>query len=178
MVAKIIQTARAYITRQGYFCDMPVPTDSTSSFPKLALPAADLKLRTRGSHTEVQCLSRGNYVRLEPEEWVRQHWLSYLHHQLGYPIGVMAAEYPLLLNGMKRRADIVCHDPNGTPLVMIECKRPAIKLNQAALDQVLRYNISLQIPCLIVSNGMKHHAYGWKNDQLEPLDHVPPYSAF
>ncbi|MDE0979742.1 MAG: type I restriction enzyme HsdR N-terminal domain-containing protein [Flavobacteriales bacterium] len=157
---------------------MPSHIDSTSSFPKLTLPLADLKLRTQGGLTEVQCLSRGKYVRLEPEEWVRQHWLSYLHRQLGYPIGVIAAEYPLILNGMKRRADIVCHDPNGKPLVMIECKRPAIKLNQAALDQVLRYNISLQIPCLIVSNGLRHHAYSWKNNQLEPLDQVPPYSAF
>lgn len=156
---------------------MPASMNPSSIFPQLALPAVNFTLRASGEHQEVQCLSRRKYVRLEPEEWVRQHWLHYLHEQLGYPLGAMVAEYPLQLNGMKRRADIVCHSPNGEPLLMVECKRPAIKLNQAALDQVVRYNIALQIPILIVSNGLQHHAYNWKNGQPQSLDHIPPYSA-
>ena len=177
MVAKIIQTARGHLTGPRYFCHMPTTLHATSSFPKLTLPEVDLKLRSSSEYQEVLCLSRKKFVRLEPEEWVRQHWLHYLHHQLHYPLGAMVAEYPLELNGMKRRADIVCHDPNGNPLLMVECKRPTIKLNQASLDQVMRYNITLQIPCLIASNGLQHHAYGWEKGQLRPLDQVPPYSA-
>jgi len=148
---------------------------SPSSFPKLTLPEAALKLRTIGKLTEVQCLSRRTYVRLEPEEWVRQHWLHYLHNELDYPIGSMVAEYPLELNGMKRRADIVCHDTQGNPLIMVECKRPAIKLNQATLDQVVRYNIALRIPCLIVTNGLQHHAYAMHNSKMQSTDRIPPY---
>lgn len=146
------------------------------SFPALNLPSAELKFRQIDELTEVQCLSRKTFVRLEPEEWVRQHWLHYLNNQLGYPIGAMVAEYTLQLNGMKRRADIVCHDTLGNPLLMVECKRPGIKLSQESLNQVMRYNIELQIPCLIITNGLQHHAYVLKSDTLQPLDHIPHYS--
>ena len=146
------------------------------SFPTLTLPSVELKLRQKGHFTEVQCLSRKSYVRLEPEEWVRQHWLHYLNQQLGYPIGVMVAEYPLKINGMNRRADIVCHDTIGNPILMVECKRPGVKLSQASLNQVMRYNIELQIPCLVISNGLQHHVYALQNNKLQALDHIPPYS--
>jgi hypothetical protein len=142
----------------------------------LNLPPADLMVRQEKGTWEVQCLSRKKWMKLEPEEWVRQHWISFLHHHLGYPSGGIAVELALKFNGMQKRADIVCHGVGGHPLVVVECKRPSIRLNQTALDQVLRYNIALQIPCMIVSNGLQHHAYALTEQGTDVLEKIPLYN--
>jgi predicted type IV restriction endonuclease len=44
--------------------------------------------------------------------------------------------------------------------MMIECKATVINLNDAALQQVLRYNISVPVSFLIITNG--HYTVGWE----------------
>ena len=134
--------------------------------PPLTLPAAALNLRQGESHPEVFCRSRRRYVKLEPEEWVRQHWLAYLTDGLGYPGGLVAVECPLKLNGMKRRADIVCHNRAGRPLLMVECKAPDIALDEKVYQQAARYNMVLQVPVLVISNGIQHHALQFFSDRM------------
>lgn len=130
--------------------------------PKLALPEAPMTLRT-GNGTEVLCPVRRRWVKLEPEEWVRQHWLHYLSSKpplgSGYPLGSIGVEVALELNGTKRRADAICHDSSGKPVVLLEFKAPNIPVTQATLDQALRYNIVLALPYLVLSNGNQHFVY-------------------
>jgi hypothetical protein len=49
--------------------------------------------------------------------------------------------------------------------MMIECKATAINLNDAALQQVLRYNISVPVSFLIITNG--HYTFGWERTGRE-----------
>lgn len=94
---------------------------------------------------------------LTPEEWVRQHFTHWMVETLGYPLARMGHEISLKQNGQQRRADAVFYDVHGKPLIIMEFKAPHIQLSQKTFNQITRYNIVLQVPYLIVSNGMQHY---------------------
>ena len=143
--------------------------------PPLQWPPAPLKIQRGASGKfEVMCLARRKWVALEPEEWVRQHVIHHLNAVLGYPLGCMSVEHQLTLNGMSRRADIVAFTPDGTPRILVECKAPNVALNQDAVSQAARYNLVLRVPVLLVTNGLKHAAFGLDDDgHASPLAQLP-----
>ena len=69
-----------------------------------------IKLRETNGHREVFDIVRNRFVALTPEEWVRQHFILYLHQQLLYPLELMQVEGSISLNGMSKRCDIVVYD--------------------------------------------------------------------
>ena len=118
--------------------------------PPLQWPPAPLKIQRGASgKLEVMCLARRKWVALEPEEWVRQHVIHHCIDVLNYPAGCIAVERPLVLNGMNRRADIVCHTTDGQAQLLVECKAPEVKLSQDAVSQVARYNMVLKVPAML-----------------------------
>ena len=127
-----------------------------TDYPTLNLPAADLRLRHDGSSVSVFDPLRRRYVRLTPEEWVRQHFVHFLINHKGYPSGLLANEISLQLNGTARRCDSVLYGRDCQPQMIIEYKAPHIALTQKVFDQISRYNIIMRTPWLIISNGMKH----------------------
>ena len=141
--------------------------------PQLKLPPFPVTWRSGGDRNEIKCLSRQKFVALEPEEWVRQHWLQHLSNDLHYPLGLTSVEHPLNLNGMKRRADIVCHDHHGKPLLMVECKRHDVPLSKAVLDQILRYHLALKTPIIAISNGINHQAFSYHATGFQVLESLP-----
>lgn len=101
---------------------------------------------------------RKKYILLTPEEWVRQHWISYLQTHLHVSASWITVEYGFKLNGLSKRCDILVFDKQGNPLLVVECKAPHIRLDNDVFEQISRYNLVLQAPFLIVSNGIKHYA--------------------
>lgn len=101
---------------------------------------------------------RKKYVRLTPEEWVRQHFLDYLVTHLGYPPALLVVEARLTFNGMSRRSDILAYNKAGNPCLVVECKAPSVPITQEVFDQVARYNMSLEVSYIAVTNGMVHYA--------------------
>lgn len=100
---------------------------------------------------------RHAWVALTPEEWVRQHVLNFLVHDLGCPASLMAVEKKLVLNKLTKRADIVVHGNDGQPLLLVECKAPQVKLDQSVFEQAARYNTVFKVPYLLITNGMVHY---------------------
>lgn len=100
---------------------------------------------------------RRAWVALTPEEWVRQHVLNFLLHDRHCPLALVAVERKLVLNRMTRRADIVVHDRQGRPVLLVECKAPDVKLGQAVFEQAARYNTVFKVPFLLVTNGLVHY---------------------
>jgi hypothetical protein len=39
----------------------------------------------------------------------------------------------------------------------VECKAPSVLITQDVLDQAVRYNMSLQVEYLLLTNGLQHH---------------------
>lgn len=117
-------------------------------------------------------------VPLTPEESVRQQLIKWLHEERMVPLTLMASEYSICFNRMKLRADIVVFDRKGEPLLVIECKAPAIKLNMDVIEQVVRYNIVLKTKYLMVTNGEESFflIYDRENNRYDFTDTVPEYN--
>jgi hypothetical protein len=141
----------------------------------LNLPPAQLNVRNLGQHAEVFDVFRNKYVKLTPEEWVRQHVLHYLVNNCGYPKALIAIEKNIDVNGQLRRYDAVIFSRNVVPVMVVECKAPNVTLGQQVLDQIFAYNQNLNVEYLLVSNGMQHYCVKLKDTTWNFLDNIPNY---
>ena len=123
---------------------------------KLNLPEYDLKRKVEQGITYVFDPFRSKYLQLTPEEHVRQQFAQFLIRERNYPAGLMQTEHPLRLNKLLKRCDILVRDANGSPVVIVECKAPNVRINQEVFDQVARYNITFRVNYLMVTNGLQH----------------------
>jgi hypothetical protein len=124
--------------------------------PVLNLPPADLRLSEAGGKLKAFDPLRKRYVTLTPEEWVRQHFVSYLRTCKGYPHTLLANEVSISLNGTAKRCDTLVYGRSLSPLMIIEYKAPSVELSAAVFKQLTRYNMTLRVNYLTVSNGLKH----------------------
>ncbi len=143
----------------------------------LDLPPYDFVIRTIRGKEMIFDPVREKYVRLTPEEWVRQHFVQYLIQALEVPRGLIAIERGFTYQRMPRRADVVVYDRQGRPLLMVECKAPGVEIGQAAFDQVARYNTAVQARYLVVTNGRVHYCCVRDGAAYRFLDALPPFSA-
>ena len=102
---------------------------------------------------QVFCEWRHRWVRLTPEEWVRQQLLHRMVEQLGYPASLIAVEQAITVGEARKRCDAVIYDASLQPLMVIECKAETVTLTQKTLDQAVTYNRKLKVPYLILHNG-------------------------
>jgi type I site-specific restriction endonuclease len=143
----------------------------------LNLPAYAFRTRERDGKRDIFDPIRQKYVRLTPEEWVRQHFVQYLIQEHHVPRGLIAVEHGFKDRDMPRRADIVAFDRQGQPLLIAECKAPAVSVAQETFDQVARYNRVLRVPYLVVTNGHAHYAcrIDFQGATYQFLDELPGY---
>ncbi len=147
------------------------------ALPILNLPNYEPQIRVVDRRRDIFDPVRRQFVRLTPEEWVRQHFLEYLSRSCGYPVALMAVEKGFQFQQMARRADIVVHDRRGRPFLMVECKAPGIPISQSTFDQVSRYNRVVKARFLIVTNGLKHYCWTVEDASYRFLDGPPPFAA-
>ena len=117
---------------------------------------------------------RKKSVRNTPEEAVRQWFISVLHEGMKVPEHMMGSEVALKHGAKEYRADIVVYDRTPQPLMIVECKRPEVELNQEVVDQALRYNNELNVKYIAITNGAKTFIFertadGWQFMQKAPL---------
>lgn len=143
----------------------------------LNLPSFEVKIRKSDAGIEILDPLRRKYIRLTPEEWVRQHFVNYLINEKDYPMTLMANETAIRLNSLSKRCDTVVYNNYLQPLAICEYKSPEIKIDQAVFDQIVRYNIVLKVSYLIVSNGMTHYCCKMNYDDMtyEFLEEIPSY---
>ena len=118
-------------------------------------------------------------MRLQPEEWVRQHVLHFLITDKKYPAGWVQVEKLIRLNRMRRRFDIVVYNPDGSIHILVECKAPGQAIRQATFDQIARYNRVLQAEYLIVTNGLDHYFFtvNTQKENYSFLEDIPEFRA-
>lgn len=122
----------------------------------LNLPSYQPKITNRKNVPFIYDPIRQKWVRLTPEEWVRQHFVNYLLVEKGYPLSWMANEIGISYNNLNRRCDTVVYDAYLTPLMIIEYKAPSVAITEEVFRQISRYNFVLKVSYLIVSNGLDH----------------------
>jgi hypothetical protein len=114
------------------------------------------------------------WLLLTEEEWVRQNFVNYLVTELKYPSTVIALEKEISLNDLKKRFDILVYNNQHKPWMLVECKEPEVSLSDEVLQQVLRYNISVPVEYIVITNGKV--TVGWKReDELRLLNDMPQW---
>lgn len=122
---------------------------------------------------------RKRFAALTPEEWVRQHLIQYLNTEKKVPLHMMASERGLKVNRMQMRFDLVVYAPSGNPVLIVECKAPAVQLSEDVFYQIARYNQTLKVKHLLVSNGLRHifGVVDYHSGGLVYADHIPDYNT-
>ncbi|MGQ9620585.1 MAG: type I restriction enzyme HsdR N-terminal domain-containing protein [Bacteroidales bacterium] len=144
---------------------------------ELNLPQYSFKITGRPGEEMIFDIIRRKFVRLTPEEWVRQNFIRYLAEDGNYPAGLMGVEVSFSVNRLKKRADILVHNREGKPVMIIECKSYDMPLDEKVFDQIVTYNMNFRVPYLVVTNGMVNYAckIDHENKTWEYLMVIPQY---
>ncbi len=143
----------------------------------LEFPAYDFRLKNSENKPYIFDPIRKKFVHLTPEEWVRQHVLQFLIKTKRYPTSLINVEKEIKIYDTKKRYDIVVFNSDGSIFLVVECKRPKVKITQATFDQIARYNLELKGELLMVTNGL-HHYYcmmDFEEKKYQFLKELPIY---
>lgn len=145
---------------------------------RLNLPSFPFRVKNTQKGIAIFDEFRKIFVTLQPEEWVRQHVLHYVHHHKGYPKGRIGVEKQIGINGLIKRFDILIYDDRAKPLILVECKAPEVTITQQTFDQIAQYNQQLNAPYLMVTNGLQHFycQMNFKERRYDFLKDIPQFS--
>ncbi len=127
---------------------------------KIDYPQPSCRIQTEKGKEYIFDTLRKKWVLLTPEEWVRQNFIQYLVQEMQYPASLIAVEKEIKLGELKKRFDVLVYDKDHRPWMMIECKAADVKLNDLVLQQVLRYNITVPVKYIVITNG--NTTIGWE----------------
>ena len=138
-------------------------------------PEPDFRIKKEGGKEFIFDALRKKWLLLTPEEWVRQNFVQYLIQSKNYPSSLIALEKEIRLGELKKRFDILVYDNNHQPWMMIECKAVEIKLDDEVLQQVLRYNISVPVKYIVITNGSFTYAWQKEKNGLPSIYEIPAW---
>jgi hypothetical protein len=136
----------------------------------------DFKVKEEDKKKFIFDIARKKWVFLSPEEWVRQHILHYLVYDKKYTTSLIAVERGIELNGTQKRFDLVVFSNTGKPKMIIECKAPEEALNEKVFEQIARYNLSLKVDYLWVTNGTLNYVSQLMGG-IQLLESVPEWAT-
>ena len=139
----------------------------------IQFPQPEFRIKKEENKDFIFDTLRKKWLLLTPEEWVRQNFVQYLIKIRNYPSALIALEKEIWLGELKKRFDVLIYNKDHKPWMMIECKGGEIKLNDSVLQQVLRYNISVPVDFIVITNG--NFTYGWQRTggDLKLMNELP-----
>ena len=142
----------------------------------IVYPQFQFKIKEENNTEVIFDEVRKKWVRLSPEEWVRQNFIQYLLQTKKYPASIIAVEKEIKLGDLKKRCDIVVYR-NDKPWMIVECKEQGVALNDAVIQQILRYNITLNVSILVITNGESTYAVELNNKEMQVLEVLPDWNT-
>ena len=145
---------------------------------QLNLPEYQFRLKQTEKGYFVLDNFRKRFVKLTPEEWVRQNFLRFLTDNKHFPSALIAVEKQLTMNGMKKRCDAILYDIQANPVMIIEFKATNVLITQEVFDQVAVYNSKLNVKYFMISNGFEHYCckVNPENSSYSFFEGIPDYS--
>ncbi len=145
----------------------------------LNLPTYSFKIKSEQGQDLIFDPFRRKFLRLTPEEWVRQNIAAYLVNEKDFPSSVIVMEKSLSYNKMAKRCDILIYNRSGQPVLMVECKAPEVSLRPEVFDQIAVYNMVFKVQYLLVTNGLKHYCcrVDFENRKIQFMDDIPSYQT-
>jgi len=140
---------------------------------KVQFPPPSFRMKNEQGNELIFDAIRKKWMVLTPEEWVRQNFVQYLVTRQDYPSSVIAIEKEIRLGELKKRFDILIYDREHKPWMLVECKGMEVELSQSVLDQAIRYNMSVPVDYIIITNGKE--TYGWYRGEagLIEIEKIP-----
>ncbi len=136
----------------------------------LRYPDFKIKLKKLKDKVMVFDVIRKDWFICTPEEWVRQHVINHLITDKKYPASLIAVEKTVLLNDLTNRFDLVVYSKDLKPYLLIECKAMYVELTGAVAEQAMRYNLTLNAPYFMITNGVEEFVFN-KNQ----ISSIPAY---
>jgi len=118
---------------------------------------------------------RKKNVALTPEEKVRQWFIMLLRDSMMVPEHMMNSEVSFKYGQKDYRADILVFDRNAKPVMVVECKRPDVTIDQKVVDQAVRYNMALDVKYIVITNGEKTFIFKRVGDAFVGEGKAPLY---
>ncbi len=141
---------------------------------KIVYPPYPFKIEMKDGKEHIFDPLRKKWVRLTPEEWVRQNFLQYLLQTKQYPASLIAIEKEIMMGELKKRFDILVYKKD-LPWLLVECKEMNTPVNETVFHQLLRYQSSLQASYIVITNGNETKAWATKEKEIICLDAIPGY---
>ena len=142
---------------------------------RIEFPAWPFRIKKENEKELIFDELRKQWLRLTPEEWVRQNFLQYLLQVKRYPSAMIAIEKEIRLGELRKRFDILVYDTNHHPWLIVECKSMDVQLSEEVLNQALRYNIAVPVPYLVITNGQYCAGYVKQNGKLQEVAALPDF---
>lgn len=136
-------------------------------------PAYPFQIKKLPEGTHIFCEIRRRWVKLTPEEWVRQNIFQWMRQTLQYPKEMISLEKGIRVGEMSKRYDLLVYNHDFKPWMLVECKAQSIALSEETLMQVLRYHIALPVPFLCITNGDGVMMFEKIDGQLVDLVEMP-----
>jgi len=140
---------------------------------------SQLQLKVSKGKRYIFDLIRKKYLVLTPEEIVRQLIILYLIEEKNYPKNKIRVEMGLTVNELTKRCDILIFNKNFEPVLLVECKAATVKINQKVFEQIATYNMTLQVPYLLVTNGPQNYCsfIDHERQRFDFLKEIPDYNT-
>ncbi len=146
-------------------------TDTISAMKK----EHDFRIRTVNGKKQIFDPVRLCFVPLTAEEMVRQAYLNYLMEVLKVPKIAIAVERKIVYNTLSKRYDIVVSKPDGSMLIVVECKAASVKLDDNTLSQIAVYNAELQAKYIVLFNGKEQIVFQKKMSGYQQIPALLTY---
>ena len=134
-----------------------------------------MNIRIKEGKQYVLCAWRRRFVRLTPEELVRQTTLQLLVDEYGFSHNLIAVEVPITVAGKSKRCDAIVYNQQMQALMLLEFKAPTVPLTQEVFDQAAIYNRTLKVPYLMLCNGQNSIIAAVKPNEYQFLEQIPNY---
>jgi hypothetical protein len=142
----------------------------------LNLPAFVHKIKKKDDRLFIWDRIRKKYIVLQPEEWVRQHFIHYLIEVKKVPASLISLEYGQNYNTLSKRCDIVVWDADLKPLLLVECKASHVSIGEDVFFQASTYNTQLDVKFMVLTNGIVHHYFSKHISGFLVIDELPDYA--
>lgn len=141
---------------------------------RIPYPHYDFRIKEEDGREWIFDSFRKQWVRLTPEEWVRQNTLQYLIQTKQYPPSLIAVEKEINVGELRKRFDILVYK-NSLPWLMVECKEMNVVIGESTLRQALNYNSQLETSFLVITNGKETYCFAIKDGQISETTELPPF---
>lgn len=142
---------------------------------KLNLPEYTFRVKTENNDRFIFDEIRCKFLRLTPEEWVRQNFIRYLIDLKAFPKSLFAIETGFKINTRQKRTDILVYSREAKPILLVECKAPDVKINQTTFEQAVTYNMNYKLKYMVLTNGLSHFAFKEIDGSWQVLKQIPMY---